>query len=156
MNARATSRALLFAVALGAVLGCSDVLPKVGDEQRVCKIYITACELPAPGGACDECESVYCCGERKACYDDPACGCADVATDVCLEPTDGSVDDPAVVACWSAFAGSSVVAQNRVACELQYCQSVCQVPAGALGAADAGAPVEASASDAGPAEAGDD
>lgn len=88
------------------------------------------------GGACDACENTYCCATRFACYDDPACACADVALDACLSAlttdsgahvwadggrTDAASATPApgsgsVAQCWAQFAATDSIAQGRVDC----------------------------------------
>jgi hypothetical protein len=130
--------------------GCSFVDPQVGPVQASCPAgeqgsggygYGGAssgngansgqsCGTDS-GSACDDCESLYCCDTRLACYGDRVCGCADHALDHCLDMAsgDGAADaSDAIARCWDAFTTSGHIALARVSCQRARCQQACAVP----------------------------
>jgi hypothetical protein len=139
----------LAAVVTGAG-GCSSIDPEVGPSQESCGVEPLGTTAAAGGGAyagaatssatptttpttcsadagsaCDDCESLWCCPTRLACYEDPVCACADHALDTCTDAAGASL--PAAGACWSAFAGRGTVEADRVACLASYCQGACAI-----------------------------
>jgi hypothetical protein len=146
------ARWLVLAAVAGATSGCSLLEAKVGEEQDVCPGYAsgytssgggggsnpyvstsssgatpnTSVCLADAGSACDDCESVWCCTERAACYGDPVCRCADWNLDQC-QGNDGD-SGSAWAACWSAFGTRGTVEAERLACLQAWCASACGTP----------------------------
>ena len=130
-----------------AASACSSLNPNVGPSQESCGVaalgattttttgsgYVSTTARATPttcaadaGSACDDCESLHCCATRLPCYEDPVCACADQALDACLAAA-GSDSDGAA-ACWNAFTSKGSVEAARVACEIAWCQAVCEIP----------------------------
>jgi hypothetical protein len=152
---------------------CTALDPEVGPLRGTCPGGSTyENEYPGSAGAageedprcldpatadneCAACENRNCCATRFGCYDDTACGCADIEFDECLEATeevgatdgkapgerDGGESDggesggesdggsaTAKAACWAEFAASGPTAAARVECQRAHCQKECDVP----------------------------
>jgi hypothetical protein len=142
-------------VALSPLVACSTFDPHVGRLQNdgaavaTCSLgasgYGTTYGSPAGGaatadfctadggtlaGPCDTCEAASCCPTRVACYSDQSCSCADTALDACITAVPDASATSSLLACWTAFGATNVIAEARYACLTKLCSTACQIPSG--------------------------